>query len=166
MGLSGACVTGLIWGARASRMIKNDKSQYSKLPSSFQRFITYLPIRLFMVFTAMTVVRAMPPKLKLQSLICHELHFVCFPSNTLIAAFTIAMSCSRRRACLMAKTYSFWKKLKQKHQNWVISKILNGFSDVLKMKAIPLPSGYLSECARKMMKNNAVIFVFSSVEPF
>ena len=70
----------------------------------------YLPVRPLMVFMAMTVEEAMPPKLKLQSLIRHELEFTCFSNNTLIAVFTMAMSSSRRRACLKAKTYSCYKK--------------------------------------------------------
>jgi len=59
-----------------------------------------------MVFMAMTVVGAMPPKLKVQSFIFHELELVGFSSNTLMAVFTMAMSSSRRRACLNAKIYS------------------------------------------------------------
>ena len=67
-----------------------------------------------MVFMAMTVVGAMPPKLKLQSFICHERGNVGFSSNTLMAVFTMAMSSSRRRACLNAKTYSRYKTKKAK----------------------------------------------------
>ena len=70
----------------------------------------YLPVSPLMVFMAMTVEEAMPPKLKLQSLIRRELEFTCFSNNTLIAVFTTAMSSSRRRACLKAKTYSCYKK--------------------------------------------------------
>ena len=62
-----------------------------------------------MVFMAMTVVGAIPPKLKLQSFICHEPEFVRFSKITLIAVFTMAMSSSRRRACLNAKTCSCYK---------------------------------------------------------
>lgn len=62
-----------------------------------------------MVFKAMTVVDAMPPKLKLQSLICHEPAFRSFSSNTLMPVFTMAISSSRLRACLKAKTYSCCK---------------------------------------------------------
>ena len=75
----------------------------------------YLPVSPLMVFMAMTVVGAMPPKLKLQSLICHELEFTCFSNNTLIAVFTMAISSSRRRACLKAKTCSCYKKTHKKN---------------------------------------------------
>lgn len=66
----------------------------------------YLPVKHFMVFKAITVVGAIPPKVKLQSLICHELEFVCFSSCTLMAVFTMAMSSSRLRACLKANMCS------------------------------------------------------------
>lgn len=69
----------------------------------------YLLVRPWMVFKAMTVVGAMPPKLKLQSLICHEPAFRSFSSSTLMPVFTMAISSSRLRACLKAKTYSCCK---------------------------------------------------------
>ena len=69
----------------------------------------YLLVRPWMVFKAITVVGAMPPKLKLQSLICHEPAFRSFSSNTLMPVFTMAISSSRLRACLKAKTYSCCK---------------------------------------------------------
>ena len=62
----------------------------------------YRPVRPLMVFIAITVVGAIPPKLKLQSLICHEEELPCFSNSTLIPVLTIAMSSSRRRACLKA----------------------------------------------------------------
>ena len=62
----------------------------------------YLPVRPLMVFIAITVVGAIPPKLKVQSLICHEEELPCFSNSTLIPVLTIAMSSSRRRACLKA----------------------------------------------------------------
>ena len=70
---------------------------------------SYRPVSPLMVFMAMTVVGAIPPKLKLQSWIFHELEFVGFSSNTRMPVFTIAISSSRRRACLKAKTYSSYK---------------------------------------------------------
>ena len=73
---------------------------------------SYRPVSPLMVFLAMTVEGAMPPKLKLQSFICHELEFVRFSNITLMAVFTMAMSSSRRRACLNAKTYSHYKTKK------------------------------------------------------
>ena len=62
----------------------------------------YRPVRPFMVFIAITVVGAIPPKLKLQSLIFHEEELSCFSNSTLIPVLTMAMSFSRRRACLKA----------------------------------------------------------------
>ena len=70
----------------------------------------YLPVSPLMVFIAMTVVGARPPKLKLQSLMCQELELLCFSNNTLMAVFTMAISSSRRRACLKENTYSCYKK--------------------------------------------------------
>ena len=70
---------------------------------------SYLPVSPLMVFMAMTVVGAMPPKLKLQSFIFHELEFVCFSKSTRMPVFTMAMSSSRRRACLKANTYSCYR---------------------------------------------------------
>ena len=71
---------------------------------------SHLPLSPLIVFMAMTVVGAMPPKLKLQSFIFHELEFVCFSKSTRMPVFTMAMSSSRRRACLKANTYSCWRK--------------------------------------------------------
>ena len=96
-----------------SKTRKNDSSNlYCRLQ--------YLPMRAFMVSTAITVVGAMPPKLKVQSLIFHKPLHRSLSNNTLMQVLTMAKSLSHLRDCLKANTYSCCKQFSKKlyYINW------------------------------------------------
>ena len=88
--------------------------------SNLYCWLQYLPMRALMVSTAITVVGAMPPKLKVQSLIFHELLHRSLSNNTLMQVLTMAISPSRLRDCLKANTYSCCKQSSKKlyYINW------------------------------------------------
>ena len=95
------CLSSLIWTHGCYEEDKKGLKEELFAETRWSGF-PYRPVRPLMVFRAITVVGAIPPKLKLQSLICHEEELPCFSNSTLIPVLTIAMSSSRRRACLKA----------------------------------------------------------------
>ena len=109
----------LLLGSNYFLINKHSKTRKNDSSNLYCR-LQYLPMRALMVSTAITVVGATPPNVKVQSLIFHKPLHRSLSNNTLMQVLTMAISLSCLRDCLKANTYSCCKQFSEKlyYINW------------------------------------------------